>query len=150
MPASAWSDAWGDSWSDAWGSIVAAVVPAVPDNPHAGGAGGGRGGRGSPGGGGDQDWYKRLREEIEALQRDPEPDDIRELGRKIEARDDLPDPVFDAAHEMAVSEAVLSAQSIAQLLENLAVLDQWLAEQAELARLEQIEIEAEEFLLLTA
>lgn len=143
--ASSWGDAWGSAWGDSWGSIAVAVTPS---NPHAGGAIGG--GRGSPGGGGDNDWYKRLREEIEALQRDPELDDIRELGRKIEARNDLPEPVFDAAHEMAVSEAVSSAQSIAQLLENLAVLDQWLAEQAAIDLALAIEIEAEEFLLLVS
>jgi hypothetical protein len=147
--ASSWGDSWSSAWGDSWGAIAVAV-----QNPHAGGqTGGGRGsGRGSPGGGGDNEWYKRLRAEIEALLADPDPEleDINSLGRVIEAEDDIPQPVFDAAHEMAVSKALEDAESIADLLDNLRILDLWLAEQAEIPRLEAIEIEAEEFLLLVS
>jgi hypothetical protein len=149
MPGS-WGESFGQSFGESFGGAEAVVAPTT--NPHSGGAGMGGRSRGSPGGGGDNEWHKRLRAEIEALLTDetPDGDDIRDLGRKIEARGDVPEAVFDAAHEMAVSEAIMSAENVALLLEKLAILDQWLAEQAEIARLEQIEIEAEEFLLLVS
>jgi hypothetical protein len=135
--------------------------PQPPANPHAGGATGGnvggpRTGRlGSPGGGGDQDWHKRLRDEIERLLADDDPDarDIAAVAREVERQDDVPQPIVDVARQIAVSEAVEATESMAMMLENLALLDQWLVELAsmnEMARLASIEAETEEILLLYA
>jgi hypothetical protein len=113
------------------------------------------GSRGSPGGGGDQDWHKRLRDEIERLLADDDPDarDIAAVAREVERQEDGPQPIVDVARQIAVSEAVEATQSMAMMLENLALLDQWLVELAamnEQSRLAATEAETEEILLLYA
>jgi hypothetical protein len=113
------------------------------------------GGRGSPGGGGDQDWHKRLREDIERLLAEdaPEADEIAAVAREIERQADVPQQVVDVARQIAVAEAVEATESMVSMLENLALLDQWLAEMAALneqARLAAIDEETVEILLLYA